>query len=156
MSTATLPRVTFETTDCTRCGGTGAFGPLAVEAGRCFKCRGGKRQLTRAGAAARKAFEAVTDQMSRPVGEIAVSDKVKLSKGWGIVSETGRGQVKYKDGDNWVESVDVRFSNSKTIMCYQPTATAKVWSDEIYLAAAERVRKLKGATVAEREPVEAE
>ena len=36
-----------------------------------------------------------------------------------------------------------------TVYCMEPGTTAKVWSDEIYLAAVERVRTLKGATVTE-------
>ena len=147
MATSTLPRVTFETTECSRCGGTGEFSYNPLDGTRCFKCRGGKRQLTRRGAAARKAWDAVVETMARPITEVRVGDKVKTTEGWAIVESIGHGGCRYGRGDDAVESIDLRFSKIRTVFCMQPGSTAKVWSDEIYLAAVERVRKLAGATV---------
>src|SRR5690349_20778419 len=147
MSTSTLPRVTFETTECTRCGGSGEYSYSPMYGTRCFKCHGGKRQLSRRGAAARKAWDAVVETMARPVAEVQVGDKVKTSEGWDTVVSIGRGGCRY--GKDRVESIDLRFAKVKTTYCMEQGSTAKVWSDEIYLAAVERVRKLAGATVTE-------
>lgn len=40
-TTATKPFKGEFTRPCTRCGGTGAFGPTVVYQGRCFRCQGG-------------------------------------------------------------------------------------------------------------------
>lgn len=48
-------RVVFDSTPCTRCGGTGQM-PYAVYGGVCLKCRGAKRRLTAKGRAATKRY----------------------------------------------------------------------------------------------------
>jgi hypothetical protein len=58
MTTATAPQtLTYETTECTRCGGTGHFSYNQRTGTTCFKCSGTRVQLTRAGKAA---FDKVT------------------------------------------------------------------------------------------------
>lgn len=52
-------KIEFESAPCTRCGGTGKY-LFTEHYGRvCFLCGGQKRSLTRRGAAARKAYDAL-------------------------------------------------------------------------------------------------
>jgi hypothetical protein len=146
-----LPTVTFETTECTRCGGTGEYSYNPMHGTTCFKCRGRKVQASRAGAAARKAWDEVMATMARPVTELAVGTRVKTDRGWATVATVGRGTVTYLVADDRVKSIDVTFTHKPTCsVAYTPGATALVWNEDIYLAAIARVRRLKGATV--REP----
>jgi hypothetical protein len=57
--------IRFETTECSRCGGTGEYSYNSLTGTRCFKCNGGKAQLTRKGAAARAAYDEAMDAMCR-------------------------------------------------------------------------------------------
>lgn len=50
-----MTTITYEATECSRCGGTGHYSYNQMDGTRCFKCGGSKKQLTKRGKAA-KAF----------------------------------------------------------------------------------------------------
>lgn len=83
---ATKPlQINFQVADCTRCDGSGMFGPAAVEGGRCFQCKGERKCITRNGRRARDAYDALmAERMSKPVEEITEGSRV------------------YTDGSMWV------------------------------------------------------
>lgn len=70
-------KIRFETTECGRCGGTGQFGPTAVDNGRCFNCTGNKTVLTRKGRAARDAYEQLElDNLVVHASELSEGDHI--------------------------------------------------------------------------------
>lgn len=64
----------FESVGCSRCGGTGMFGPLSVEGGRCFKCSGQKEVLTKRGHAAQVYYNGLT---TKAVADVQVGDVIE-------------------------------------------------------------------------------
>ncbi|MFD7835674.1 DUF6011 domain-containing protein [Streptomyces sp. NPDC059761] len=77
-TTAAAPMsINFETTECGRCGGTGFHGPAIVHNGVCFSCSGGKYRLTRRGANARQAYDALrNERLTVPATDLQVGDRV--------------------------------------------------------------------------------
>lgn len=145
---AALPRVTFETTECTRCGGTGHYSFNLIHGTTCFKCGGRKVQLSRRGAAACKAWDALMAAMETPVDQVKVGDKVAYEpRRWAIVTGLGTGAAKY----NGQPSTDIVLGNPGRVICALPGQTVKVWSDQVYLAAVAKIEKLAGATVTPRD-----
>lgn len=75
--------ITFEKEECFRCCGTGYYGPMVIDGGRCFDCRGKKVRLTKAG---RKAYETTSklrdELMGTPVTELAADDVVFVDNRW--------------------------------------------------------------------------
>lgn len=65
--------LTIETTECSRCGGTGRFGPKVVYNGICFKCNGSGKQYTRSGAKVRAMYD---EARLEPVTNFNVGDQI--------------------------------------------------------------------------------
>ncbi len=151
-------KITFETTECGRCDGTGFY---AI--GSCYGCGGSGRKMTRKGAAARKAVdEKRAEVYSRPVTEIQVGDRVWLAGG-GMASaakfrevlsvsaphQNGTSTVGGVTKDRIVVDVQVKGCRHELLA----DGTARVWTAE---GAAEvldfiRARDGKGLTVTETE-----
>jgi hypothetical protein len=75
--TTTRQIIQFETTECSRCGGTGHYSYNAMDGTICYGCSGRKTQMTRKGAAAFKAYEAAKATVSnRPVYTARVGDRI--------------------------------------------------------------------------------
>lgn len=71
--------ITFEKTECSRCGGTGRYSFCQMYGTMCFKCSGTGRQFSRAGAASYKAYQAWADAaLAVPVAQLKVGDKIKV------------------------------------------------------------------------------
>jgi hypothetical protein len=67
----TAAKITFDTAECTRCGGKGRIAMYAhVAGGVCAKCNGSGKQLSRRGAAAERAYQA---ELIRRHGKVASS-----------------------------------------------------------------------------------
>lgn len=64
----------IERETCSRCGGTGRFGPIVVYRGICFKCDGSGVQYTRAGA---KVAELYRDACKIPASDLQVGTKIQ-------------------------------------------------------------------------------
>lgn len=151
-------KVKFETEDCSRCGGSGEYSSCAMYGKTCFKCRGGKIQLTRRGIAARKAFDAVMDRMDKTWAEVKPGDRVHVrgingALRWFIVDTIeGGSPLRSRTGGEsapWIEipTLDVTYVNAKFVDGHHAIGTVRVWDAEIYRAAAVRVERLAGATV---------
>lgn len=56
-------RIVYESDACPRCAGTGRYSFNEVTGSVCFRCNGSGRQLTRAGAGARRRVEAMLDEL---------------------------------------------------------------------------------------------
>lgn len=146
-TTAAALKIQFETTDCSRCGGTGYFGPICVNGGRCFKCGGGKRQDTRAGAFARKAFRAIIDANTAPVASLKVGDRVKWTGTWYGVESLPEATESGEVGCDNVMFKIVNRREGRKMMIMRADASVILYSLDVWRAAATRVAKLKGATV---------
>lgn len=85
-------KIKFETSACTRCGGTGRYSFNQIDGDKCYGCNGTTQALTRRGKAASKAYNDLVDELcTRTWGDISVGDTVwayngngfmNLSKGW--------------------------------------------------------------------------
>lgn len=138
--------IAFETTTCTRCGGCGEYSFNQIDGKRCYGCHGTGLKLSRAGAAARKRYDAVMDEMHTPVTEIKVGDLAMFStfsgaKFWSKV--TGSHADELNAGHWTIETMrrDMAYSVGHTAA----TGTQKVWSSDIRLKAVNAVINLKGA-----------
>lgn len=76
--------IVFETTECTRCGGTGRYGPPSVAGGVCFSCAGKKYKLTKKGERASKEYSRLMDERtSVPLSELSEGDVIWANaSGW--------------------------------------------------------------------------
>ncbi len=86
-------KIRYETEECSRCGGTGSYSWNALTGSTCFKCNGGRIQFTKKGAKARKAVQALLDELTlTPAGEIVAGDRVQLQgrKGYALVESAER------------------------------------------------------------------
>lgn len=110
----------FPVETCTRCGGRGFMGEYEyVDAGRCFKCTGTGRQLTRKGAKAFAAYTAALEAAAkRPAGDFKVGDRVRVGRTFGTITAlTYKENASFKttDGKEWPASTTVtfHFANSR-------------------------------------------
>ncbi|MFE9335262.1 hypothetical protein [Streptomyces sp. NPDC007063] len=100
-------RIVWDTTECTRCDGTGQHSYNPMHGRRCFKCKGTGRQISRKGAAARKAWtQEITDVCSRPLWSLRVGDVIWWRKrngdeGWVTIASFAE-----IDGDHVVMHCD--------------------------------------------------
>lgn len=91
---APRPRLRFETTECTRCGGSGSYGPVQVEGGRCFTCLGKGIMLTRRGRLAKSFLDENLETMNKALEDIVPGERVWLELGmsnvyrWMTVTES--------------------------------------------------------------------
>lgn len=164
-TTASRPNVTFETTTCGRCGGTGTY-PSAAYNGVCLGCSGHKVVLTRAGRAAKKIYDSIVEGMMTPAEDVKVGDRVYApfavgmmgsANKWMTVEAIGEprfsGRSKIGDED-WkdVFVIDFKYvgfedSEKVTAVSHQAGTRIKVWNADLYVAACVRVAHLKGAIV---------
>lgn len=79
--------VTFETTTCGRCGGSGSHSYCQMWGSTCFECGGKGRVLSRRGAAAASAFSARRmEQGSLPAEQLVAGDRVIVDGRWRTVT----------------------------------------------------------------------
>lgn len=148
----TRRKITFEKETCTRCGGTGRY-PSACYNGVCLGCTGTGKKLTRRGAAALKAYNAVMDEMKKPASEVKVGDLVKITlnmsgaQGWrrvdAIVEDSG-----VRIGDRKLPGlVFMADSNMPYRVSFNENSTFEVWDEAVRERAIDRVARLKGAII---------
>lgn len=73
-----MVKVSFETTECSRCGGCGRYSWCQRYGDTCFKCGGTGRQLSRRGAAAYKRSEAwkAEHRTYKAVADLVAGDRI--------------------------------------------------------------------------------
>ena len=153
-----MTTVTFETTTCSRCGGTGHYSFNQMTGTACFKCNSGGRggpmmgkQFSRAGAAARKAYDAAYDAACRqvPVASLQPGDRVLApTRRKATVVSTKIVSKSRKIGTGpWICDVVVEYL--RTSMSYSVSTSVTVVTPEAHQAGVDRVRRLKGATITE-------
>lgn len=72
-----LKKIVFDTTECSRCGGTGKFSYNQLHGDMCYGCSGSGKMLTKQAKKASKRIEEIRKQIrSIPVSEIKVGDKI--------------------------------------------------------------------------------
>lgn len=142
----TATRITFETTECSRCWGSGEYGPKQVEGGRCFKCKGTGIQLSRAGKAARDRFEDKLNAMLTPYSEVKVGDRIwinisimSLKMAWRTVTDTHADPL-----NEGIWRVETKSQSIGTFM--KDNLKVRVWDEAKWEAAVQAVAHLKGAT----------
>ena len=70
-------KIRYETTECSRCGGTGQYSYCTMYGSTCFKCAGKKYQLTRKGAYARKVMQTwKTQNIAKHASELQPGEQV--------------------------------------------------------------------------------
>lgn len=139
--------IKFERTTCGRCGGTGSYSFNPRDGSRCFGCEGSGERLSRAGVAAKKAYDAVIAEMDRTWADVKEGDKV-----W----ENVRTFMGTRSRWETVESIKADENNPGRIkvtfnggfgLITSPEFKIRVWSPEVRMRAAIRVANLKGARV---------
>jgi hypothetical protein len=163
-------KITFETETCMRCAGSGDY-PSACWQGVCLGCSGRGIRWTRRGRAARNAYDEVMAGMKRTYGDVKVGDRVRMSISphgslssvtrWVVVESIKVHPKSMKIGDGpWVDTlsftyvgIDAEKYNGRQA---HPTNPIMIWDADIYLAAARRVDRMKGATVTGLEPTHTE
>jgi hypothetical protein len=163
-------KIVFETETCMRCGGTGQY-PSPAWQGVCLGCSGRGVRFTRAGRAARKAYDDTMSAMNHTYGDVKVGDRVRMSISrhgslasttkWVTVESIKVHPNSMKIGDGpWVDTlsftyvgIDAEKYNGCQAVASNPIM---IWDADIYLAAARRVDRMKGATVTGLEPTHAE
>jgi hypothetical protein len=154
-------KVTFETETCGRCGGTGQY-PSACWQGVCLGCSGRGVRLTRRGRAARNAYDETMSAMDRTYGDVKIGDRVRMSISphgslasttkWVIVESIKVHPKSIKHGDGpWLDTlsftyvgIDAEKYNGRQA---DATCSIKIWDADVFVAAARRVDRMKGATV---------
>lgn len=171
-TTTKLPTIAFETTDCGRCGGSGMYGPMCIDSGRCFGCGGKGIRLSRAGKIARDRYDAIMGKMHVRIDEIKAGDRIKIElahtrawqmrkrEAWYTVLEITSKFEGCKIGDEDVMShtLTLDLGNINTDDWCVPVYSGNdfalpVWDRDIYLEAINACRRLKGATITDPEPV---
>jgi hypothetical protein len=72
-------KVTYDTTECGRCGGTGSYSYCQMYGSVCFDCGGRKVTLSKAGRAAKAAYDAFCKvrRMTKRADEVVVGDLIR-------------------------------------------------------------------------------
>jgi hypothetical protein len=154
-------KVTFETETCMRCGGTGDY-PSACWQGVCLGCSGRGVRYTRRGRAARNAYDETMAGMTRTYGDVKVGDRVRMSiSSHGSMSSTTKWvvvesikvhpkSIKHGDGP-WLDTLSFTYEGIDATRYYgrqaDPTNPIMIWDADVFVAAARRVDRMKGATV---------
>lgn len=153
-------KVTYELTECGRCGGSGRYAWNPRTADRCFGCNGSGKALTKAGAKAQTAFRARRSELvSIPVTEVQAGTRVKVEgKMYRVKSVSGIQVNSHKiiDGERIPQpSVSLELETSKGSLIWgmgvekmvELAPTPAQWDELVAYA-----RTLKGAILIE-EPV---
>lgn len=161
MTTTPLPTITFETQTCMRCAGSGQY-PSPAWQGVCLGCSGKGIRFTRAGRAARKRYDDIMSRMNHTYGDVKVGDRVKMSifahgstrsvTKWVTVDAIKVHPKSIKHGDGpWLDTLSFTYReyDAAKYNGYQADTTSPImiWDREIFLAAINACRKLKGATI---------
>jgi hypothetical protein len=146
----TETRITFERETCMRCDGTGQY-PSSAWNGVCLGCSGAGVKFTRNGRTAYiKYHEAVAADMAVLAENVIVGSRVFYDRKWWLVEANEPTKSGLVTEENLAIGL-VRGVNkpSPKRMSYiaQVGQSLAVWNEEIYVAIARRIDRLKGATV---------
>lgn len=139
----TTTTVTFETTECTRCGGCGHYSFNQLDGTRCFKCHGKGIQLSRRGAAARKAYNEAYDAATPVVLAADIKAGMRLFQPGTVTRLTATADAE-PDRFN-LNRVMVRSARADYV--FDASSELHVRTTQAHEAGAERVRKMSGATI---------
>lgn len=84
MNTTTAHKLKFDTETCTRCEGKGRIAMYGhVDNGLCLKCKGSRKQYSRKGRAAFRAYDtALESRLGKTAGDLVVGDVVLDDRGY--------------------------------------------------------------------------
>ena len=95
----------YETVTCSRCGGSGHYSYCSMYGTTCFKCRGRKTHLSRAGASAAAKINAfLSDNFTVKAEDLTVGDRIKVEG----VTRTVTAVEVATEPTGWSESNGVR------------------------------------------------
>lgn len=112
------PAIPFETTECSRCGGSGHYSYCQQYGTVCFKCHGRGTTLTRRGAAAHEIY---TASLTRPASDVRVGQMIRVDglpgvapTFWLTITEiTPDAPSRSRSGDGpWIETPRLRFAGT--------------------------------------------
>jgi hypothetical protein len=143
----------FETTTCSRCGGTGTM-PFSVYGGVCFKCNGSAVTLTAAGRSARKLWDELVDAACtrKQAWEVEVGDVIEYRPGKFATVKTKGFSQSGQIIDGHAASAELGLTNSTYMV--RPDAEVKIRPTTAQYAEirAQVLRRRKGATLVEEAP----
>lgn len=147
----TVQSISWETTTCDRCGGTG-YMPFAAYGGVCFKCNKHGVVLTPAGRAARKAYMEARDAACarKAVRDLQVGDKFRAYDGKlrTVVSVTQTGLIDRSTvGTVTTEHVRFTVETQKMSIGMSGDQEVLIWSPGAFLAGVTKVVNRKGSVL---------
>lgn len=160
MTAAASQAIRFDTKPCSRCGGSGRYSYNQIDGDRCYGCGGAGVQLSKKGAAARKAYDEAIDAVSlRPAFTVRAGDRVQYPgrRGWQTVE---RVQTDWIDPDHTkplrISGAPGRINTS--IFCARETYAAQAGTNVRVFPGNEAVRavqdeiaaRFSGATIEAR------
>jgi hypothetical protein len=154
--------VAFELTACGRCGGCGEYSFNLRDGSTCYGCSGSGKALSRAGKAARKAYEAVMSGMTHTYADVKREDRVRPPstyagpRMWRTVADVEIFHGSKRDGVP-TPCYRLTFTNGESVQALGGTTPIDIYDRDVFLAAVRRVVNLKGAVVTgfEEEPAPA-
>lgn len=162
-NTASAPRLRFETTECTRCGGWGEL--EFEEGGRCFTCHGKGVKLTRRGRLARAFFDENLDLMNKALEDIVPGDRVWIDISqdfrvmlmrWATVTESKADElnegrwgvtVKHKGKVSGLIGATREFAARENSGFNGKPTTLRVWNPELWDRAVGATALMPGASL---------
>lgn len=122
-TTTTEKKYVFESTECSRCGGSGRFSFNLKDGTMCFGCQGTGKKLTKRGLAAKYFFE---DSLSKQVTDCKVGDVIKLSsssKNFSKITEILFSQADQQFGKTFItviqqNGVQTRLHNNERVRIF--------------------------------------
>ena len=122
--------ITFDTETCIRCNGEGRIAMHRhVAGGVCAKCGGSKRQMSRKGRAAHRAYEkALTERLGRRADQIEAGQTILDSYG----SRRRVDLVEVADGMTWLVTIEGTgnaksgYRPSRLVRLYDPSAEVEI------------------------------
>lgn len=153
-------KITYETTECSRCGGEGRLVAFShVYGGQCFKCDGHGNMLTAKGRAAKKRVDAVKKELCvATASSLKAGDQVIFSGRrrtiTSITTKLGRGAGSSNDPYTHEPvrvdlGVTVIRTKSQSLQGPAHMAVEIPWTTEALKVAAKAVSRMSGATVVE-------
>lgn len=155
--------IIFETVTCTRCGGSGSYGPTQVEGGRCFTCLGTGKKFSRKGKLAKAFFEENLDLMNKAFEDIVPDDRVWMNvkfmgtvMRWVTVTESvpdalneGRWQVRavHKGENIGMGGVTRAYVAASTDPNWTGPSTMRVWDRALWDRAVNATLLMPGASL---------
>lgn len=148
-----MANLSYETTHCGRCGGSGRYSYCQMYGDTCFKCGGSGKALSRKGAAARAKVEAMKTELAQTLlaTELQPGMVVKSydNKYRTLVAVNTESATRYGEPGATVAAVELTFKNNHRWAMHPNTRLTLQLTVEAVGKLVAYAKTLKGATVKE-------